>query len=82
VFLGLTQVALYALSLYFRFKSGKAADSDAILRSLTEDISGAIFRIWAFARPIVQLIVVLTKEDIAAFNALVWISKRFSHFLS
>ena len=82
VFLGLAQVVLYGLSLYLRFRSGRTEGSDAILRSITDDISGAILRIWMFARPIVQLIVVLfvaysfaqllgvTKENIAAFNAL------------
>jgi len=82
VFLGLIHIGLYGLSLYLRFRSGKSEGTDTIIRTLADDLSGAILRIWLFARPIVQLIIVLfvaysfaqilgiTKENIAAFNAL------------
>jgi hypothetical protein len=82
VFLGVMHIMLYGLSLYIRFRSAKLEGTDPIIRALADDISGAILRIWLFARPIVQLIIVLfvifsfaqilgvTKENIAAFNAL------------
>ena len=82
VFLGFAYVGLQALLLYLRYRANKMEGNDAILRSIAEDISGAILRIWLFARPIVQLIIILfvaysfaqmlgvSRENIAAFNAL------------
>jgi hypothetical protein len=59
IFLGLAYIALYAITLYLRFRSGKFADSDAVMSTMANDISRAIMGIWLFARPIAQLIIVL-----------------------
>jgi hypothetical protein len=82
IFLGIAYVGLQALLLYLSYRANKLEGSNEAIRSIAKDISGAILHIWLFARPIVQLIVVLfvaysfaqlfgiTKENIATFNAL------------
>jgi hypothetical protein len=57
VFLGLAYVALYGLNVYFRFRAGDSTNE--VMRTVGEDISGAMLRIWTFTRPILQLIIIL-----------------------
>jgi uncharacterized membrane protein len=82
VFLGLVYIALYAVTLYFRYRAGKFDSADAIIRNIADDVSGAMLRIWVFVRPIMQLIIVLfvvfwfaqivgiNKDSLASFSAL------------
>lgn len=59
VVLGLTHIALYGLSLYLRFRSHQLEGTDQVIRTLADDISGALRMLWLFAKPIAQLIIVL-----------------------
>jgi hypothetical protein len=82
VFLSLAYVGLYAVTIYFRYRAGKFDSGDAVMRAVADDISVAMLRVWDFARPILQLIVILfvvywfaqtiglTKETFASFGAL------------
>lgn len=56
VFLGIVHVGLYSLSIYLRFRSERRDgqhETEKIIRALADDVSGAILRLWLFARPIV-----------------------------
>ena len=82
IFLGVAYIASYAVTLYLRLRSGKLEGTDALMRTLADDITRAMFVIWAFVRPILQLVIILfvvfwfwqtlgiTKDSIAAFGAL------------
>jgi len=59
VLLSMAYVALYAVTIYFRYRAGKFDGTDAVIRTVADDISGAISRVWSFARPILQLIIIL-----------------------
>jgi hypothetical protein len=80
--LGLAYIGLQALTLFLRYRDKKANGTETMVRSVVDDISGAIRHIWVFARPIVQLIIILfvaysfaqlmglNKENITALNTL------------